>query len=137
MPGFIVNRITIACTPDAFNSKKTETLYFSFWAYLEILHRNPDTPDRVRHKGSEVEIWKLPSAPIPLKRFLCVVYANAGTKSIKYSFRREAELLLLSGRLDWTQTKVKHWKIRKYIRKKIWKMVILLGSPNKMRRFCR
>ena len=42
-------------------------------------------------------------------------YSNAGSKTIKFSFRRGAEVLLLSGRLDWIQTKVKHWKIWKFI----------------------
>ena len=40
---------------------------------------------------------------------------------------------MLSGILYWTQTKVKHWQIKNiYIIKKIWKIVTLLGYPNKM-----
>ena len=52
-----------------------------------------------------------------VQTFLCVVYTNTGSKAIKYSFR--------------------HGAIWKYKTKKIWKIVILLGYPNKMRWYCR
>lgn len=48
-----------------------------------------------------------------VKIFLCVVYRNAGSK-IEYSYRCGIEGQLLLGRLGWTQTDLKDWKILKY-----------------------
>ena len=55
-------------------------------------------------------------------------------KSSSKNIQTGPEVPLLSGTLDWTQTNVKHWKIRK-ISKEIWKIVILLGYPNKMQQY--
>ena len=62
------------------------------------------------------------------EEIFCVV-----SKTKEYLFRRRAELPLLPGRHDWSQTKVnKHWKLWKYIRKKVWKIEILLGYQKKI-----
>ena len=66
-----------------------------------------------------------------VKRFCFVVYSNAGTKMIKYPFRRGPVLPLLSVRFDWIQTKLKYWKIWKGLRKKLWKIVICLSIQTK------
>ena len=41
-----------------------------------------------------------------------------------------ADVPLLSGRLDWTQSNANHWKPSKYVRDNIQKIIILLGYTN-------
>ena len=87
--------------------------------------------DQERQRGSEVQRWEFSSAPTLFRDVLA--HINTGSKIIKYLVK----VPLLPEGLKWTQTSIKHWKIWKYVRKKITsKIVIFLVYPNKMGQYC-